>query len=101
MYSRSYNLKIWKQKKLRLDREKQILHAERENKIKTYDLSDYLLRISKNTDYHCFVLEAINNKPHVKSRTVHLGFKESSKLEFWLNELSAIYKNIYWHFVSN
>lgn len=90
---------MWKHKKLRLDREKHILHAERENKIKTYDLADYILRSSKNTDYHCFVLEAINNKPHAKSRTVHLGFKEASKLEFWLKELSNIYKTIYWNFV--
>ena len=99
VYSRSYNLKIWKHKKLRLDREKHILHAERENKIKTYDLSNYILRISKNTDYHSFVLEAINNKPHAKSRTVHLGFKESSKLDFWINELNIIYKQIYWNFI--
>ena len=45
------------------------------------------------------MLEAINNKPHEKSRTVHLGFKEASKLEYWLKELKIIYNNIYYNFV--
>lgn len=48
VYSRSYNLKIWKHKKMKLDREKHILFAEKDNKIKTYALEDYLLRKSKN-----------------------------------------------------
>jgi hypothetical protein len=38
VYSRSYNLKIWKHKKMRLDHSKNILYAEKDNKIKTYIL---------------------------------------------------------------
>jgi hypothetical protein len=38
VYSRSFNLKMWKHKKMRLDREKHILYAEKDNKIKTYML---------------------------------------------------------------
>ena len=56
VYSRSFNLKIWKMKKMRLDRVKGILYAEKDNKIKTYILSDYLLRRSKNKEFYCFVL---------------------------------------------
>ena len=56
VFSRSFNLKIWKLKKMRLDREKCILYAEKDNKIKTYILSDYLLRRSKNKEFYCFVL---------------------------------------------
>jgi len=51
------------------------LYAEKDNKIKTYILEDYIIRKSKNKDYYSFVLEAINDHPHDKSRTVHLGFK--------------------------
>lgn len=48
VYTRSYNLKMWKHKKLRLDRQKYILYAEKDNKIKTYILEDYLIRKSKS-----------------------------------------------------
>lgn len=62
-YSRSFNVKRWKEKKLRLDQDRHILYAEREVKIKSYDLKNYILRRSKNKEYFCFVLEAINNTP--------------------------------------
>jgi hypothetical protein len=35
-YSRSFNIKRWKDKKLRLDQDRHIMFAEREVKIKTY-----------------------------------------------------------------
>jgi hypothetical protein len=62
-FSRSFNIKRWKDKKLRLDLEKHLMFAEREQKIKSYDLRNYLLRRSKNKEYYCFVLEAINKIP--------------------------------------
>ena len=60
---------------MRIDRENGIIYAEKDEKIKTYLMKDYIVRKSKNKDYYSFVLEAINNHPHEKSRTVHLGFK--------------------------
>ena len=39
------------------------MFAEREVKIKTYDMKDYMLRLSKNRDYFSLVLEAINTNP--------------------------------------
>lgn len=50
-----------------------------------------MLRKSKNTDYHSFVLEAKNDNPHEKSRTVHLGFKDKQTLEKWYEELTAVF----------
>ena len=86
-YSRSFNIKRWKEKKLRFDLEKHLMFAEREQKIKSYDIRNYILRRSKNKDYHCFVLEAINNIPHEKSMTVHIGFNDENKLNEWLSVL--------------
>lgn len=37
------------------------------------------MRRSKNKDLFCFVLEAINNIPQEKLKTVHLGFKDEAK----------------------
>lgn len=53
----------WKEKKFRLDQGKHLLFVERKSKILTYDLKDYLMRTSKNKDYHSFVLLAINSNP--------------------------------------
>jgi hypothetical protein len=78
-FARSFNVKRWKEKKLRLDQDRQLLYAERELKIKTYELKDYLLRKSKNKDYFSFVLEAINSNPQEKSKTVHIGFTDINK----------------------
>lgn len=55
-YSRSFNVRRWKEKKLRLDQDRHLMFAERESKIKSYDMKDYLLRKSKNKDYFSFVL---------------------------------------------
>ena len=55
-FSRSFNIKRWKEKKLRFDLEKHLMFAEREQKIKSYDIRNYILRRSKNKEYHCFVL---------------------------------------------
>lgn len=78
-FSRSFNVKRWKDKKLRLDQDRHILYAERETKIKNYDMKNYILRKSKNKDYFSFVLEAINSNPPEKSRTVHIGFTDINK----------------------
>ena len=64
MYSRSFSIGMWKQKKMRVDPENAIIYAEKSERIKTYIMKDYLLRRSKNKDYFSFVLEAINNHPH-------------------------------------
>ncbi len=82
-YSRSFNIKRWKEKKLRLDMDKHLMFAEREQKIKSYDMRNYILRRSKNKEYFCFVLEAINRTPPEKSMTVHIGFTEESKFKEW------------------
>ena len=58
--------------------------VQKYDKIKTYDLKDYILRKSKLQDMYLFVLEAINNKPHEKSRTVHIAFKDEKTLQKWL-----------------
>ena len=72
---------------MRYDLDKHIIFAEREEKIKSYDLRNYILRRSKNKDYYCFVLEAINNVPHEKSMTVHIGFTEEKVLHEWWSAL--------------
>jgi len=53
---------------------------EKDKKIKNYELRNYLLRRSKIKDKHVLVLEAINDKPHEKSRTVHIAFNDSETL---------------------
>lgn len=78
-FERSSSLGMWKSKKIRVDRDNQIIYAEKDSSIKVYVMKDYILRKSKNKDYHSFVLEAINNHPTEKCRTVHLGFKEEIK----------------------
>jgi hypothetical protein len=55
-FTRSYNLKIWKKKKLRFDREKHLIYAEKDKKIKIYDLANYIVRKSKANEYFCIVL---------------------------------------------
>ncbi len=64
----------WKEKKLRLDQGKHLLFVERKSKIVTYDLKDYLVRISKNKDYHSLVLMAVNGNPSEKQRSLQIGF---------------------------
>jgi hypothetical protein len=53
---------------------------EKDKKIKNYELKNYLLRRSKIKDKNVLVLEAINDKPHEKSRTVHIAFNDSVTL---------------------
>lgn len=98
-FSRSFNLKMWKEKLLRLDRERHTLLAEKEKKIKSYDLGNYLLRASKNKSYNSFVLEAINSKPHDKSRTVHIGFDSSQQYEEWFDSIKASVEFKEWEFI--
>lgn len=97
-FARSFNIKRWKEKKLRFDLDKHLLYAEREAKIKSYDIKNYILRRSKNKDYHSFVLEAINNAPHEKSMTVHIGFTDHDKLNEWLGALRFSVDYRQWEF---
>ena len=62
-YSRTYSLKIWKKKKFRFDRENHIIYAEKDKKIKIYDLGNYIVRKAQHSEYFVLVLEAINNTP--------------------------------------
>lgn len=64
-------------------------------------LENYIIRKSKNKEFYCFVLEAINDHPHEKSRTVHLGFKEETKFNEWYKELQAVFNAIDWNFIVN
>jgi hypothetical protein len=50
-------------------------------------MKDYLLRFSKNKDYISFVLEAINNNPSDKSRTVHIGFSDKEAFQKWYQSI--------------
>lgn len=86
-YCRSYSVKRWKEKRLRIDQDRHLVFAERETKIKTYDMRDYLLRTSKNTNYYTIVLEAVNNTPPEKSRTVHIGFEYKNVYEKWYKSI--------------
>ncbi len=62
-YSRTYSLKIWKKKKFRFDRDNHIIYAEKDKKIKIYDLGNYIVRKGQHSEYFVLVLEAINNIP--------------------------------------
>ena len=75
-YCLSYNLHLWKKKELKLDMAMGQMFCHKDGKIKFYDLNNYLIRESKNTDYFCFVLEAVNTQPHHKSLVVRIGFKD-------------------------
>lgn len=100
-YSRSFNIKRWKEKKLRLDMDKHLMFAEREQKIKSYDMRNYILRRSKNKEYFCFVLEAINRTPPEKSMTVHIGFTEESKFKEWFQAIKFSVELRQWEFYLN
>ena len=63
-YFLTHSLRLWKKKQLKLDMNKGLLTCQKDQKVKYYDLKNYLIRSSKKTDYHCFALEAINNKPY-------------------------------------
>lgn len=75
VFSLSYGLRVWKKKVMKVDMTAGHMFLERDKKVKFYDLRNYLIRESKNTDYKCFVLEAINTKPYHKAFTVRVGFK--------------------------
>lgn len=50
-------------------------------------MKDYLLRTSKNKDYYTIVMEAVNNNPPEKSRTVHIGFENKNVHEKWYKSI--------------
>ena len=93
---RSYNIKRWKKKTIRLNQLNQILYAERDNTIKEYDLGNYLYRLSKNNEYYSFVLEAINNKAHEKAKTVHIGFEDVDTLVKWSDAIQICIDYKHW-----
>jgi phage anti-repressor protein len=77
----------WKEKMFRLDHQKHLLFSERSAKIATYDLKDYMLRVSKNKDYHSLVLMAVNNNPLEKHHSLHIGFDDKAKYQQWYDAL--------------
>jgi hypothetical protein len=95
-FSRSYTLKIWKRKKLRFDQDNHIIYAEKDKRVKTYDLANYLVRKSCNTDYTCLVLEAINEVPYEKCRTVHLGFEFKNSFLLWFQAIRVSIRYRQW-----
>jgi hypothetical protein len=68
---------------MKIDRDINHIFCSKDEKVKIYNLNNYLMRQSKNKDFYCFVLEAINEKPHVKSRQVHIGFKDIKLYNQW------------------
>lgn len=83
IYTKSHGLGVWKKKKMRLDNPRQIIYAEKNDTIKEYDLGDYIFRGSKNTKFSTFVLEAIKQSVHYKSKTVHFGFDSVDEMQLW------------------
>jgi phage anti-repressor protein len=83
-YSRTYSLRMWKKKKLRFDRENHILYAEKDKKIKIYDLANYIIRSTEKTDYFGLALEALNNTPLERSKSAHFGFEYKNTYNLWL-----------------
>jgi hypothetical protein len=65
---------MWKKKKLRFDRENHIIYAEKDKKIKIYDLGNYLLRRTEKSGYFGLALEAVNDVPLERSKKAHFGF---------------------------
>ena len=61
-----------------------------------YNLSDYILRMSKNSDYFSFVLEAINDTVIEKAKTVHIGFKKSEDLQKWAENIQLCIDYRHW-----
>lgn len=97
-WARSFNTRRWKEKKFRLDQQKHLLFAERSSKISTYDLKNYLLRASKNKDYHSLVLIAINPVSSEKYSSLHIGFTDKVKFQQWFQSLKFSTEFREWEF---
>ena len=54
--TKTHSLKRWKPNKMRLDNQRQVIYAEDKDRIKQFDLGDYMFRGSKNTKYYSFVI---------------------------------------------
>ena len=78
-----------------------MLFAEKEARIRAYDLKDYLLRLSKNKEYYSFVLEAINNNPDEKTRTVHIGFNKKEIFYKWFAAIKSSIEYREWEYYLN
>lgn len=88
-YTLSYSLHIWRKKELKLKHYQGILEISRDKRTKEYDLRNYMLRESKNSEYICFVLESINNKVTEKNRVVRVGFKSLPLFQEWFLAVKA------------
>jgi hypothetical protein len=64
----------------------------------TYDLKDYLMRVSKNKDYHSLVLHATNINPSDKYRTLQMGFNDMAKFQLWFDSLKFSTEFREWEF---
>ena len=64
--------------------------------IKIYDLGNYIVRRSNNTDYFCIVLEAVNSAPLQKSKTVHIGFEFKNSYSLWFCSIQNSVKYKLW-----
>lgn len=96
VHTLSYNIKRWKQKKIRLDNTRQILFGEKKNTIKQYDLGDYIFRGSKNSKYYTFVLEAIKETVFAKQKTVHIGFDSAEQMKEWADAIQVCIDYKHW-----
>ena len=82
-YTLSYSLHIWRRKELRLKGLKGLLEISRDKRTKQYDLRNYVIRESKNSEYNCFVLESINGNVTEKNKVVRVGFKGLGMFQEW------------------
>lgn len=95
-FTKSYNIKIWKEKRMRLDSSRQIIFGEKDGVIKEYDLGNYLFRGSKNSKYYTFVLEAIKSTVNVKAKTVHIGFQNLEVMKQWAEAVQLCIDYRHW-----
>lgn len=87
VYIRGATLRSWKQKTIQVNGEDVNLILEKEGKKTIHNLSHYILRKSKNTDYFCFVLEVVDSVPKTKYDTIHIGFTNT-------NQFNIVYQEV-------
>lgn len=87
VYVRGTTLRSWKQKTIQVNGPDITLVLSKDGKTRVHDLSHYLLRKSKNTEYYCFVLEVIDSAPKTKYGTIHVGFTN-------INQFNIVYQEV-------
>ena len=75
-----------------------MITAERDKKVKTYDLGNYLIRRSRSRDYFILVLEAITSQPLDVNKSVHLGFDYKSIYDQWFYSIQQAVDYKQWEF---